>query len=380
MTATREHADRPSTVHVVLPGGIGATASPSGGDVYDRRMCRGLTAAGRPVAEITVPGTWPRPAPSARARLAESLAALPDGSLVLADGLVCCGVPEITAAQARRLRIAVLVHLPLAAETGLSGPEAADLDARERAAVRSADAVVATSPWAARWLADHHGLEGTRTHTVEPGVDHAPLAPGTDGAARLLCVASLTPRKGHDVLVEALASITDLDWTCECAGPADRAPEHAAEVRRSLARHGIADRVHLAGPLDGAALEAAYAAADLAVLPSRWETYGMVVTEALARGIPVLATDAGALPSTLGTPAGGEAPGGEAPGREIPGMVVPAGDAAALASALHDWLGSAALRDRLRSAARRRRRSLRSWTEAAARMDSVLQGLERERR
>ncbi|GAA4910201.1 glycosyltransferase family 4 protein [Streptomonospora salina] len=366
----RGQTGHPATVHAVLPGGVDDATRPSGGDVYDRRMCRGLAAAGRPVAEIAVPGAWPRPAPAARARLARSLAALPDGALVLGDGLVCCAVPGIIAAHARRLRLAVLVHLPLAAETGLSDQEAADLDSRERAAVRAAGAVVATSPWAARWLADRHGLEDGRTHTVEPGADPAPLATGTDGATRLLCVASLTPRKGHDVLAEALASLTDLEWTCTCAGPADRAPGHAADVRRRLVRNGIADRVHLAGPLAGAELEAAYAAADLAVLPSRWETYGMAVTEALARGVPVLTTDAGALPSTLAPPPGGEAP----------GMTVPAGDPAALASALRDWFGAEQLRDRLRRAARRSRRRLRPWPEAAARMESVLGALEREPR
>ncbi|GAA4935475.1 glycosyltransferase family 4 protein [Streptomonospora halophila] len=359
-------ARSPAAVHAVLPGGIDDTASPSGGNVYDRRLCRALGDAGRPVVETAVPGTWPRPDAAARARLADALAALPDGSLVLADGLVCCGVPETVAEHAHRLRLTALVHLPLAAETGLSSRLAADLDARERATLKACAAVVATSAWAARWLADHHGLDSARTHAVEPGTDPAPLAHGTDGATRLLCVASLTPRKGHDVLTEALAAVADLDWTCEWAGPADRAPEYAAELRRSLGRRGIADRVRLSGPLGGADLERAYAAADLAVLPSRWETYGMAVTEALARGVPVLTTDGGALAHTLGILPDGTAP----------GMVVPAGDAPALAGALRDWLGSASLRERLRGAAQRRRSALEPWTAAAARMEAVLHRVE----
>ncbi|MDT0301844.1 glycosyltransferase family 4 protein [Streptomonospora wellingtoniae] len=363
-------ARRPATVHALLPGGIDDPASPSGGNVYDRRLCRALADTGRPVAEIAVPGSWPRPGAAARARLADALAALPDGSLVLADGLVCCGVPEIAAEHARRLRLAALVHLPLAAETGLPSGLAADLDARERATLRACAAVVATSAWAARWLADHHGLAGGRTHAVEPGVDPAPLADGTDGATRLLCVASLTPRKGHDVLAEALAAVADLEWTCVCAGSADRDPEHAAALRRSLDRRGIADRVRLAGPLGGAELERAYASADLAVLPSHWETYGMAVTESLARGVPVLTTDGGALPHTLGTIPDGTAP----------GMVVPAGDASALAAALREWLGSETLRARLRGLAQRRRATLTPWTAVAARMEAVLRQVEGEPR
>ncbi|QBI56556.1 glycosyltransferase family 4 protein [Streptomonospora litoralis] len=367
MSAVPVGGPEPPAVHVVLPGGIDEAGSPSGGNVYDRRMCRSLTEAGRPVAEIAVAGEWPSPGPAARADLDAQLARLPYGTLVLADGLVCCGVPEIVVPHARRLRLAVLVHLPLAAETGLSPPDAADLDAREGATLRAAAAVVATSPGAARRLVERHGLDPARTGTVEPGVDPAPLASGTDGAARLLCVASLTPRKGHDVLVDALAGLADRDWTCVCAGPSARSPDHVAAIRGSIASRGMADRVQLAGPLRGAALAAAYAAADLFVLPSRDETYGMAVAEALARGIPVMASDAGALPQTVGT----------LPDGAVPGVVVPADDASALAAALRDWFDDPALRERLRGAARRRRRELRPWSAAAARMDAVLRDLAR---
>nr|WP_207944939.1 glycosyltransferase family 4 protein [Actinomadura rubrisoli] len=349
----------------VVPGDIDDVSAPSGGNVYDRRLCQGLAAAGRPVRELAVPGTWPRPGASARTGLGRALAGLPDGAVVLLDGLVACGVPEIVVPHAGRLRLAVLVHLPLADETGLAPETAADLDARERATLHAAGAVVATSPWARRRLIDHHGLPSGRVHAVTPGTDPAPLASGTDGASRLLCVASVTPRKGHDLLAEALAAVAHLPWTCECAGPLDRDPAHVTRVRRLLGRHRIGDRVHLDGPKTGGRLAASYAAADLLVLPSRAETYGMVVTEALARGVPVLATAVDGVPDTLGRDAG---------------LLVPPGDPAALAAALRRWLVEPDLRSRLRAAARRRRGALGGWDATARGVAAVLDGLRREAR
>ncbi|MFB4295639.1 glycosyltransferase family 4 protein [Actinomadura sp. NTSP31] len=346
----------------VVPGDIDDPDVPSGGNVYDRRLCQELAAAGRAVREIPAPGAWPRPDAAARAGLGRSLAALPDGAVVLMDGLVACGVPDVVVPHASRLRLAVLVHLPLADEGG------ADLDALERATLHAAGAVVATSPWAMKRLIGRHDLDPARVHAVAPGVDPAPIATGTDGASRLLCVASVTPRKGHDVLVEALAAVADLPWKCACAGSLDRDPAHVARVRESIGRHGLGDRVHLAGPLTGLRLDAVYSAADLAVLPTRSETYGMVVTEALARGIPVLTSDADGVPGTLG----------HAPGGTVPGLLVPPDDPAALAAALRRWLLDPGLRDGLRSAARRRRGTLHGWDATSRRMAAVLDGLGKE--
>jgi glycosyltransferase involved in cell wall biosynthesis len=358
----------PSPVHVVLPGEVDDPTMPSGGNTYDRRVCHGLAAAGRPVHEIAVPGTWPRPGTAARAKLARSLAALPDGSVVLLDGLVACGVPDVVVPQARRLALAVLVHLPLADETGLAPESAEALNARERETLHAASAVVATSAWAARRLIDHHGLVASRVHVVAPGTDPAPLASGTGGASRLLCVASVTARKGQDLLIEALAAVADLPWHCVCVGPPGRDPAYAAALRHLIGRAGLGDRVRLAGPRTGERLAGAYAAADLVVLASRAETYGMVVTEALARGIPVLATAVGGVPQALG----------QAPDGGVPGILVPPEDPAALAAALRRWFGEPELRRRLRISARHRRRMLQPWQETSRRMAAVLEQLRGE--
>jgi glycosyltransferase involved in cell wall biosynthesis len=340
----------------VVPGNVDDPTSASGGNVYDRRMCDHLG-----VRKIAIPGTWPAADPTA---LAESLAALPDGSVVVIDGLVACGSPEVIVPAAARLRLVVLVHLPLADEAGLDPDVATDLDARERRTLHAAAAVLATSAWSARRLREHHDL--ARVHVVAPGTDRAPLARGTDGRSRLLCLAAVTPHKGQDLLVEALAGLADLPWTCVCVGPLERAPSFVTEVRTLIAEHDLAGRVELTGPRTGGALEAQFAAADLVVLPSRAETYGMVIAEALMRGLPVLATAAGAVPDTLGA----------APDGSVPGILVPQRTSAAFGAALRRWLTEPDLPDRLRASARHRRATLPDWRTAAREMSAVLENLE----
>ncbi len=358
------------SVHFVLPGGVDDPTAPSGGNAYDRRVSLDLPGFGWQVHKHAVPGEWPRPAAAARAELAQTLRDLPDGTVVLLDGLVACGVPEIVVPEAERLRLAVLVHLPLGDETGLDPAVAAELDARERAVLRAVPAVVATSDWAVRRLVSHHGLAPERVHVAAPGADIAPVASGTDGVSRLLCVAAVTPRKGQHRLVEALAGVTDLPWSCVCVGGLTQDPQYVAGLRMLIRKYGLEDRLHLVGPQSGAELEASYAAADLMVLTSYAETYGMAVTEALARGIPVMATDVGGLPEAVG----------RAPDGGVPGILVPPEDPAALAAELRGWFGEADVRRRLKSAARRRRAALDGWATTARSLAGVLSRLPGEPR
>ncbi|MEU7706948.1 glycosyltransferase family 4 protein [Streptomyces nodosus] len=358
------------TVHFVMPGGVDDATAPSGGNAYDRRICLDLPGFGWQVHRHLVAGSWPRPTAPERTELARTLRELPDGTVVLLDGLVACGVPEIVVPEAERLCLAVLVHLPLGDETGLDPRAAAELDAKERAVLRAVSAVVATSDWAVRRLVSHHGLAPERVHVAAPGADIAPLAPGTDGVSRLLCVAAVTPRKGQHRLIEALAGVTDLPWTCVCVGGLGQDPEYVARLRVLIARHGLGDRLQLAGPRSGAELDASYAAADLMVLTSYAETYGMAVTEALARGIPVLATDVGGLPEAVG----------RAPDGGVPGILVPPEDPAALAAELRGWFGEADVRRRLKAAARGRRAALDGWATTARSLAGVLGRLRHEPR
>jgi glycosyltransferase involved in cell wall biosynthesis len=358
------------TVHFVMPGGVDDPATPSGGNAYDRRVSLDLPGFGWQVHKHAVDGEWPRPGTAARAELARVLSELPDGAAVLLDGIVACGVPEIIVPEADRLSLAVLVHLPLGDETSLEAAVAAELDAKERTVLRAVSAVIGTSDWAVRRLVSHHGLAPDRVHVATPGADIAPLASGTDGVSRLLCVATLTPRKGQHRLIEALAAAADLPWTCECVGGFGNDPEYVDHLRDLIKRYGLQDRLHLAGPRAGAALDATYASADLMVLMSYAETYGMAVTEALARGIPVLATDVGGLPEAVG----------RAPDGGVPGILVPPEDPAALAAELRGWFGEADVRRRLKAAARGRRAALDGWATTARSLAGVLTRLPSEPR
>ncbi|MDU0257470.1 glycosyltransferase family 4 protein [Streptomyces sp. PU10] len=358
------------SVHFVMPGGVDDPAAPSGGNAYDRRVRLDLPGFGWRVRGLPVDGSWPRPDDAARAELARLLRRLPDGAVVLLDGLVACGVPEVVVPEAERLRMAVLVHLPLGDETGLDPAVAADLDARERAVLRAVPAVVATSDWAMRRLVAHHGLDPARVHVAAPGADISPLAPGTDGVSRLVCVAAVTPRKGQHRLVEALAAVADLPWSCVCVGGLGHDPQYVGQLRSLIARHGLEERLVLAGPRSGTELDATYATADLMVLTSYAETYGMAVTEALARGIPVLATDVGGLPEAVG----------RAPDGGVPGILVPPEDPVALAAELRGWFGEADVRRRLKAAARGRRAALNGWAATARSLAAVLHRLPDEPR
>ncbi len=358
------------SVHFVMPGGVDDAAAPSGGNAYDRRVSLDLPGFGWQVHKHAVDGSWPRPDAAARTELARTLREFPDGTVVLLDGLVACGVPEIIVPEAERLRLAVLVHLPLGDETGLDPAVALELDARERTVLRAVPAVIATSDWAVRRLVSHHGLAPERVHAAAPGADIAPLASGTDGVSRLLCVAAVTPRKGQHRLVEALAAVTDLPWSCVCVGGLNQDPEYVAGLRALIAKHGLQDRLILAGPQAGAELDASYNAADLMVLTSYAETYGMAVTEALARGIPVLASDVGGLPEAVGV----------APDGGVPGILVPPENPAAIAAELRGWFGEADVRRRLKAAARGRRAALNGWAGTARSLAAVLGRLPNEPR
>ncbi|MEW1658598.1 glycosyltransferase family 4 protein [Streptomyces sp. NPDC093707] len=352
-------------VHAVLPGGVADPAALSGGNVYDLRVCRDLPALGWCVHRHPLPGAWPRPDAAATAGLARLLAELPDGAVVLLDGLVACGVPDVLRAAAGRLRLAVLVHLPLADETGLAPGTAAELAGCERRALHTAHAVIATSDWAARRIDALHGPGLPPVTVARPGVDRAPLAAGTDGAGGLLCVASITPRKGHRRLVDALAAVADAPWTCTFAGGTGHAPEYVAQLRARVRELGLGERIRFAGPLTGTALADCYAAADLMLLASHAETYGMVFTEALACGVPVLATAVDGVPEAVG----------RAPDGSVPGLLVPSGEPAALGAALRAWFGDPELRRRLAASARGRRAMLEGWEMTSHSLAGVLERL-----
>ncbi len=357
---------------MVVPEGVDCPARPSGGNLYDRRMCKELAGVGWTVVEHPVPGAWPEPDASCARTLSAVLSGLPSGATVLLDGLLAPAIAGM-AALADRLALVVLVHMAPHPGTHAGtqpGNDGGAPGSAPGAALAAATAVVATSPWTKTFLVETLGMAGEGIDVVEPGVDPAPARRGSAGGGRLLCVAAVTAAKGHDILLVALASLAALDWDCTCAGALDLDPAFTAGLLRDAGSGGIGPRVHFTGPVTGAGLDALYASADVLVLPTRQESYGMVITEALARGIPVIASEVGGVPATMGRGDCGT----------VPGLLVPPADPHALAGALRAWLGDAQLRRRLRSAALERRASLRlnGWAAAAGRLSTVLAGVARD--
>jgi glycosyltransferase involved in cell wall biosynthesis len=338
-------------LYAVLPDGIDDLTRPSGGNVYDRRVLRGLGGTGRSVLELTVAGRWPTPTPSDLLELDTLLVGIPAGSVVLVDGLVASGAAAVLPRYAGRLRIVVLLHMPIGPDRG------------EARVLASAAAVVTTSAWSRERLREWYGLRNVVV--ARPGVD--PIDPGTPhggagGGTSFLCVAAVHPGKGHDLLLEALAALGDRAWTLTCVGSLDIDPDHVAALQTQVYARSWERRVVFTGPLSGGSLAAAYDVADLLVLPSRSESYGMVVVEALAHGIPVVATSVGGVPEALG----------RAPVGAVPGMLVPPEDPLALAGALRAWLDDPGLRERLGHVIEGRRPTLRRWDATIADLDAVL--------
>jgi glycosyltransferase involved in cell wall biosynthesis len=346
-------------VHVVVPAGFDNPGQPTGGNIYDRRVCAGLAEAGWEVLVATVAAAWPVPGSDARAGLARIVSAIPDGEIVLIDGLVASPTAAQLLPHAGRIRMTVLLHMPLA--TALDTHHDAGAERSERAVLRAAAGVVVTSEWTRQHVLTRYAIPAGRVHVARPGVDRVAV-PARPVRGHLICVGVLGRHKGQDLLVEALAELADRDWHCVLAGSLDRDPGFVEQLRTRITRFGYDHRVRLSGVLTGAALSHAYATADLLVAPSRSETYGMTVTEALAHGLPVIAAAVGGLPEALGSTADGTRP----------GQLIPPGDPAALAAALGDWLGDERHRHRLRAAARQRRSTLRGWEQTTREIANAL--------
>jgi glycosyltransferase involved in cell wall biosynthesis len=344
----------------LVPGNLGTK---TGGYAYDRRIIEGLRARHWQIDVPSLGEGYPAPGADAQALTREVVEALPDGALAVVDGLAFGVMAELAERHARRIRWVALVHHPLSLETGLAPERQSALFDSERRALATARGVIVTSPSTARALAAFD-VALSRIAVVEPGTEAAPLATGsgTEGL-NLLCVATLTPRKGHALLVEALAGLRDRRWTLHCVGSLAMDPACAAELMQAVERHGLSDRVVLHGEQDDAGLGALYASADVFVLPSFHEGYGMALAEALARGLPVISTTAGAIPDTVPADAG---------------VLVRPGDGVALRSALQRMLDDGAWRSDLAAGARAARQRLPTWDDSAKRFASALSAFQKE--
>jgi glycosyltransferase involved in cell wall biosynthesis len=335
-----------------VPGDL---SSPTGGYAYARKLLGLAPEHGLNLIHLRLPGGFPHPSANDLAETEHRLAGSPC-PILLVDGLAFGALP---ADLVRRLpqKVVALVHHPLGLESGLPPRRRSELLASERDALAEAARVIASSRFTARLLVSEFGVPEEKVAVAEPGTEPAPRARGTGDPVRLLAVGAVSPRKGYDVLARALAELPALDWRLVIAGSLERDEASAAALRRAVAETGLDGRVVLAGAVGEDELERLYDAADVFVSPSLFEGYGMVLAEAMARGLPIVASTGGAAAETV--------PDGAA-------FKVPPGDVPALRDALRDMIADPDLRRARSDAAWSAGQALPRWSGTAAKVAAAL--------
>jgi len=336
-----------------IPGNIDM---PTGGYAYDRRVLALLPAAGVKVQHLRLPGSFPNPGSTDLAETERLLAQVPRGALLLIDGLAYGALPADLIRRVDR-RIVALVHHPLCLEAGLAEVRQRELRALEQAALGLARAVIVTSPTTARTLQMDFGVPAAKITVAEPGTDTAPRARGTGTPLQLLAVGSVVPRKAFDILVRALAPLSVLDWRLNIVGPTDRSAEALAAVKAAIEQTGLQGRITLAGPAARDALNDYYDTADIFVMPSLYEGYGMVLAEAMARGLPIVCTTGGAAADTV---------------PDAAGLKVAPGNVQAFGDAVGRLIKEPLLRQRMADASWAAGQKLPRWDATAQRIADVL--------
>ncbi len=336
-----------------IPGDIDL---PTGGYAYDRRVLALLPALGVDARHVQLPGTYPQPGAADLADTRRLLAATPADAVLLIDGLAYGAMPADLVRSIER-KIVALVHHPLCLEAGLGEQRQAELRASEKAALALARHVVVTSAATAQTLAADFAVPDAKITVAEPGTDAAPRAIGTGKPLQLLGVGSVVPRKAFDLLVRALVPHAGLDWRLTIVGATDRSAEALGALKTAIAESGLPDRITMTGSADQASLDAHYASADIFVMPSLYEGYGMVLAEAMARGLPIVCTTGGAAADT-------------AP--DAAALKVPPGDVGALSAATGRLLHDATLRARMADASWSAGRGLPRWEQTAGIIADVI--------
>jgi glycosyltransferase involved in cell wall biosynthesis len=333
-------------VAFAVPGDL---ATPTGGYRYDGRIIQELRRLDWQVDVLDLGDGFPFASAAQRASALAMLSALPGGCPVVLDGLAFGALPEAGALQSR-LPLIALVHQPLALEPALDAAQANVLRESERAALAAAARVVVTSESTARIVTADYNVQPQRISVVRPGNDPVPPALGSnDAVVRLLSIGSVVPVKGYDLLIAAVATLVDLPWRLTIAGDLTRNLAAAAQLDSDISAHGLGDRVTVLGAVPPDRIIELYLASDVFVLASRFEGYGMVLAEAIAHGLPVVSTMAGAIPDTV--PAG-------------TGLLVPPEDVATLAQALRRLISDHTERQRLAMNARVAATQLPTWQDS----------------
>ena len=332
----------------------------TGGYIYARRVSEGLTKLGWRVTVHSLDASFPFPTVPALEEARLTLESIPAGRIVVVDGLALGGMAELVAEHSGRVWLAALIHHPLACETGLTTVQRRTLRLSEQRSLTAMRKIIVTSQWTKQQVAGY-GIPSDKIRVVTPGTDRAPLVHGSDSTSmNLLCVATLTARKGHGVLFDALGQLLDRSWHLRCAGSLQRDADTVRARREQIVRLGLSERITLLGEVSFDALDRYYESADLFVLASYLEGYGMVLAEALSRGLPLVCTSAGAIPDTV--PAGAA-------------LLVPEGDSVALAKALGKVMDDRSLLRDLANGSRIARDTLPIWDQTCVQFAAELREL-----
>ncbi|MDX1489980.1 MAG: glycosyltransferase family 4 protein [Pseudohongiellaceae bacterium] len=341
-------------IFFAIPGDIKQL---TGGYAYDRRMKSELELLGHKVQLVPLSPTFPHPNQKALDSANTSFNKIPDGSVVLIDGLALGVLDDVIAKHKYRLQLFALCHHPLAMEAGLSDQQVYDLGKSESRALSICEHVITTSQHTATVLMSDYGVPDRKLSVARPGTDPVEFALCSGQVPRILCVATLTKRKAHDVLLRALAKLSHLDWQLILVGSKSMDPDWFQQLRTYVEQQQLQQRVEFLGPL--AQVEGEYQQADLFVLPSLYEGYGMVFAEALAYGLPIIGCEAGAVPDLVPQSAG---------------ILVPPNDQEALRVALEDLLAHPEKRQELQLGAQAAAKQLPSWQNGAQIISTAISG------
>lgn len=339
-----------------IPGDL---KTETGGYAYDRRVIELLPAFGVPVSVLPLPSSFPNPTADELKETSRILGNRSPEAVLIVDSLAY-GAFTDGVLDGIKGRVIGLVHHPLFLETGLPHARKVELKDSEERALKRANHIIVTSRATKRIVTEQLGISADKITVAEPGTDPAQRATGTGVPLQILAVGAVLPRKGYDLLIEALAPLKDIDWRLTIAGALDRHPQAVDALQSAIGKHGLDERVTLAGKVVPATLNRFYESADLFVSASLFEGYGMVLAEAMARGLPIVLAAGGAAADTAGDAAA---------------LHVEAGNVSELTSALQRALTDKKLRDRLADASWEAGRTLPTWHETARRIAAVILGL-----
>lgn len=346
------------TIRFIIPGDID---TPTGGYRYDRAIVRQWQAGNIAHELVSLPGAFPFPGEDDVQTCLDQINNLSPANSVVIDGLAGGASSKIMATLAQRAPVTALIHHPLCLENGLSKAEAAFLEQQEREGLAFAKQVITTSPATAKTVRDLFKFPADRIKTVLPGVERGAITePSTVGPVRLVCVGSTIARKGHEDLITALSNLTDLEWELDCYGATEFDPTLYEKLTSKVHAEQLSDRIRFHGAVGADALETAYSNADVFVLASHYEGYGMAYAEAIVRGLPVIGTTAGAIPDTV---------------PEACGVLVQPGNTDALKQALQTMIEDQEVRETHRRAAIEHAPDFPTWESSALEFAEIMGGV-----